>query len=162
NYHATPISARVIDAVVGRNVRNEITATEGVRRVEATVGGMRGSIVAPTLLPIEGTSGGLVRAAGVLSMSISLSNGLPPPGRISSGLIYGYLNIPDASQPRITLGPPDLLGGEIILNATNSPKPLTFGTTQAPRAMMGRVVVNGATTTTIATDAFLTSSLPIG
>ena len=162
NYHATPIAARTIDAVIGRNIRSEIVGTEGVRRVESTFAGLRGSITAPTILPIDASTGGLVRATGVNAMNITLSNGLPKAATISAGLFYGYLNIPDASQPRITLGGADKLSGQILLNANNVPKPLTFGSTIAPRVLLGRVVVNGATTTTITTDTFLNPSPILG
>lgn len=162
NYHATPISARTIDSVVANNIRNEITATEGVRRVESLVGGLRGLLTAPTLLPIDAATGGLVRAAGVNAFKITLANGLPKNASIVSGYFYGYLNISDANQPRITLGGTDKLAGQIILNSTNSPRPMVYGTTPVPRALMGAVVITGSSSATITQDIYPPASTPIG
>ncbi|MBY0396084.1 MAG: hypothetical protein K2X91_06375, partial [Thermoleophilia bacterium] len=158
NYTATTISARVIDAVVGRNVRNDVVAGEGVRRVEATAGGLRGSITAPTLLPISATAGGLVRASGVNAMTVRLSGGLPEGARISSGSFYGYLDsVAPASQPKIVL-PDGGLRGQVLVNQTNQ-SPMNSGGTPASKGLMGPVVVGASS---LWSDAYPTPSQPTG
>ena len=99
---------------------------------------------------------------GVNALNVTLANGLPKAGSIVAGLFYGYAGIADAAQPRITLGLPDKLSGQIILDSTNAPKPLVVGSVTVPRALMGRVVINGSTATTIATDMFPSPSAPLG
>ena len=159
-YFATRISARIVGSVVGKNVRNDIVATEGVQRVEAVNGSLRGSVAAPTLVPVAPGMGGFIRASQVNAMKINLSQGLPADARIIAGWFYGYTaNIPAQDQPAITLGSPNRLAGQVIVNEENLALPMSFSDQPLPRAMMGTL---NAGSTIISQDQYTIRGVTLG
>ncbi|MBY0311735.1 MAG: hypothetical protein K2W85_06680 [Phycisphaerales bacterium] len=164
-YNGTIISAGTIGGVEGLNIRSNITATVGIKRIETTgtdpTGGIRGRITAPTLLNRTATTGGLIRSSRSFNAETTLDQ-LPSNALISVGSYFGYPTTVNYTST-IQVGNSSniqKLNGQIIINARNEedygvpsapgqdPLPLQF----VPRPFMGQVKVQTNTGLTTIND----------
>lgn len=163
-YNATNISAGTIDLIRGNSVRADITATIGIREMEATVEGFRGSLVTPTILNI-GSAGGYLKTKMGSDMSITLTDGLPANAKIIFGAYFGFPVTPSL-KPRITIEGPDRLKGQIIVNDFNNTAPYEYEPelTTNPTFFGDLVIENsgGSGTTTITDPIYAPNSLSLG
>ncbi|MCC6320021.1 MAG: hypothetical protein IT438_01115 [Phycisphaerales bacterium] len=150
-YQGTEIKAQTIDEIVGANIRSNIVATVGVKRIESTVGGIRGNPTTPKLLPRSTGVGGLFKSKGGCDMNITFTQELPADGKVEFGTYYGYpCSTSAADQPAFAV-PVGSLKGQVIINSTIAAFPITIsGCGSAPSPLFGSIKVGtGGTQITI-------------
>lgn len=145
-YQATKIVAGTIGAIIGQNVRSNISASVGVKLIESKEDGIRGNLVTPKLLNRSIFEGGLISAKDACNMNMTFEDELPANAKIVIGSFYGYdvanhNNSVPGYQPSISFTNADGLQGQIILNAALPSYPHTALGMSARRSFLGKVKV---------------------